>query len=261
MLPRGRRLPALLLVALLAAAAGCGGAQREAASVVSSTYELVLTREPPPPDPGAPLPAEMCFVAVRNHELALFVEEGGNPALCEQLAAYLPRGAGRAGWPVPVTGNEEEDTPTLECAVAGFGVRVEVLTWTRDSTALFGTDVCEEMIQDGWGLQPLHEFFNELPSGTCFVATARYEVALAGETQGGHEPCEEVARTHLPAPIVYRSLPAADADAMGETVCEASRRGDRMKVISMPVDRGSIDFDAVCDSLEKDGWKVVRWGG
>jgi hypothetical protein len=46
---------------------------------------------------------------------------------------------------------------------------------------------------------------------------------------------------------------------MGDTVCEGSRRGDRMKLISMPADRGAIDLDAVCDSLEKAGWNVVRW--
>ena len=253
---------ALLLVALLPATAGCGAAQREAASETTSTYEIVVSAEwGPTPDVGTALPSEMCFVAVRNYELGLMVQENGSPGLCEQLEGYLPRGAGRAGWPIPETGNEDEDTPNLECAVGGSGVRVEVLTWNRDSTTLFGTDVCETMIRDGWELQPLFEFGDEEPMpGTCFVATARYEVELAGETERGQELCEEVARSHLPAPIVHRSMPVAEADAMGNTVCEAARRGDRMKLISMPADRGAIDLDAVCDSLEQDGWKVVRWG-
>ena len=137
---------------------------------------------------------------------------------------------------------------------------MEVLTWNRDPTPLFGTDVCETMVRDGWELQPLFEFDGEQPlPGTCFVATARYEIELAGETDRGQSLCEDVAREHLRAPIVHRSMPAAEPDAMGDTVCEASRRGDRMKLISMPADSGATDLDAVCGSLEQDGWKVVRW--
>jgi hypothetical protein len=251
----------LSLFVLLALATGCGAVESSARSGTTTENEVVVRVEPAPaPDPGEPLPSDVCFVAVRNYELALVVDEGATPSLCERLAGYLPSGAGRGDWPAPLTGDEDQDTPTLECAVGGEGVRVEVLVWNRDSTPLFGTDVCEAMILDDWELQPLSELGGEdLQPGTCFVATAHYEVELAGETERGQSLCEDLAESYLRAPIVHRSPPVAEADAMGETVCEAWHKADHVRLISMPADRGAIDLLAVCDALERDGWKALRW--
>jgi len=118
----------LSLFMLLALATGCGAVESSARSGTTTENEVAVRVEPAPaPDPGAPLPSDVCFVAVRNYELALVVDEGATPSLCERLAGYLPRGAGRGDWPLPLTGDEDRDTPTLECAVGGEGVRVEVL--------------------------------------------------------------------------------------------------------------------------------------
>ena len=245
------------------AVAGCGSADRQPAADTPPEDELVISIAPAPPaDPSAPLPPGACFEATAGYALALVVDGGAPPRYCERLARFLPRDAGRATWPMPARLQDDDSTPTLECAVAREGVRVEVLTWPVEERVPDPYEICEEMIHSGWELQPLFPLGEELgsdaESGTCFVATERYEVALTGETERGQSLCEEVAVRHLPAPIARLAVPAAYPDALGDTICDASRSGDRVRVVSMPGDRGAVDLTAVCDSLEHSSWKVVR---
>jgi hypothetical protein len=249
------------------AVAGCGSAERQPAAETAPADEIVARIEPAPPaDPNAPLPPGACLEATAGYGLALVVDGGASPALCERIARFLPARAGRAAWPLPASHHEDESTPTLECAVARDGVRVEVLTWpVEESGPRDPYDICAEMVRGGWELQPLFPLGEEVggadaESGTCFVATRRYEVALAGETERGQALCEELATRHLPAPIAHRAIPVANVEALGDTVCEASRSGERVRIVSLPGDRRAVDLPAVCDSLEGAGWKVVRWG-
>jgi hypothetical protein len=258
----------LLALSMLAIAmtllSGCG-AEEPAAEADADGEIVVSVSTPPEADPNAPLPPGTCFEAVADYTLALTVHGGAPPGLCERIARFLPPEAGHAGWPMPASHHLDENTPTIECAVARETVRVEVLTWPVEQTGPRADpyDVCREMIHSGWVLQPLFPLGEELgsdaDSGTCFVATERYEVALTGETKRGQPMCEQLAAEHLPAPIGRRAIPTAYPEMLGDPVCEAWRAGERVYVVSMPGDRGAIDLPSVCASLERDGWDVNRY--
>jgi len=259
----GRLVIALLLLGLLCGTAGCGEQQGDAASETTSDEVVLSVSMAPEADPNAPLPPGACFEAVAGYTLALMAD-GAPPGLCERIARFLPPDAGRASWPMPASHHKDENTPTLHCAVAQDSVRVEVLTWPVGERNASPHGICADMVRSGWELQPLFPLGEELGGadaepGTCFVATKRYEVALAGETERGQPLCEELAARHLPAPIAHRAIATAYPEALGDPVCEASRAADHVYVVSMPGDRGAVDLPAVCDSLERAGWDVNRY--
>ena len=252
--------PKLAVVALFAVAlTGCG--HDEAATPQTTTTYRVLAAPPPiHADLGPLVPGSgSCFTAVENYAVALVVEAGAPAGVCTQLDGYLPRDAGRAGWPVPETGDEEQDTPTLECAVGRDDLRVEALSWNRGPSRVDPYDICRRMVVDGWELRPQVELGGaDAPYGSCFVATARYEVAITGTTDRGQPLCDELGRKYLPA-VATRSVPAAYPDRLGDPVCEATRREERVLVVRMPGDRGAVDLRAICDSLDSDGWNVAMF--
>lgn len=262
MSPRRLALP-LALLATLCGAAGCGEQQGDAAPETTRGEVVFSVSMAPEADPNAPLPPGACFEAAAGYTLALVVHGGAPPGFCERLARFLPPDAGHAAWPMPPSHHQDENTPTLECTVARDRVRVEVLTWPLEESGPDPYEICRDMVRSGWEVQPLFHLGEvggpDAEPGTCFVATERYEVALTGETERGQALCEEVAKRHLPATIAHRAIPAAYPDSLGDTVCEASRAGDRLQLVSMPGDRGAVDLPAVCDSLERAGWDVNRY--
>jgi hypothetical protein len=258
-MPPPRRVWTLLGIAFVALLSGCGQADESATPQTSTTYVLRAVVSPPSANPG-PLPAGACFEATANYGVALLVEEEAPAGLCAQLDGYLPREAGRAEWPLPETGDEGQDTPSLECAVGRKGVRVEALSWQRGPSRVDPYDVCRRMVEDGWELRPQVEPAEaDAPYGTCFVATDRYEVAITGMTERGQPLCDDLAEKYLPV-IAYRAVPAADPDALGDARCEATRGQEVVRVVSMPGDRGKVDLRAICGALEGDGWNVSLWG-
>jgi hypothetical protein len=258
--PRFRSLGVLLVVL---AVSGCGSAEPDAGS--KGTLEISVVE--PETELDGPLPAGMCFVATRNLELVITVPEGAPPGLCERVAAYLPARAGRAAWPPEFHGDEALNAG---CAFRSEGARIEVSDLPdRGDGRVDASDICDAMIADGWELQPLldpsllGEAGEEAAAGTCYVATARYEVELGAATNRGQPLCEQLAEKHLPVPVAHRAPPVATDPqylGYGNVACEATRAGDRVQVMHLTAERGTHEAKGVCDSLERDGWKVADWG-
>lgn len=257
------RLAFLFLVLLVG---GCGSADSNPGSEgTRERVEIELVEADL--DLEVPLPPGMCFVATRNLELVITVPEGAPPGLCERLAAYLPARAGRAAWPPEFHGDEALNAG---CAFRSEGARIEVSDLPdRGDGRLDASDVCDAMVADGWELQPLIEPYllaepgEEAVAGTCYVATARYEVELGAATERGQALCDELADHHLRAPVAYRAPPVATDPqylGYGDVACEATHAGDRVQVMHLTGERGGHEAERVCDSLERDGWKVARWG-
>ena len=96
--------------------------------------------------------------------------------------------------------------------------------------------------------------------GGCFVATAHFEVELAG-IEAPQRLCDSLADGYLSAPVAYRTLPVPDdPELLADVVCEASRDGKHVKLLRTPGVSKTIDAGQACDAFERDGWNVVRWG-
>jgi hypothetical protein len=261
-MPPARRLLAVVFVVL--AVSGCGSAARDAGS--EGTQERIeISVVEADTELDGPLPPGTCFVATRALEIVITVPEGAPPGLCERLAAYLPARAGRAAWPPEFHGDEALNAG---CAFRSDGARIEVSDLPdRGDGRLHAFDVCDAMVRDGWELQPLvdlpGESGEEPAAGTCYVATARYELELGAATNRGQALCDELADHHLRAPVAYRAPPVATDPqylGYGDVACEATHAGDRVQVMHLTAERGAHEAEEVCDSLERDGWKVTRWG-
>jgi hypothetical protein len=263
-MPPARRRLAVVFVALIVS--GCGSAEPKTGS--EGTQERVeISIVEPETELDGPLPSGMCFVATRDLETVITVHEGAPPGLCERLAGYLPAGAGRAAWPPEFHGDEALNAG---CAFRSEGARIEVSDLPdRGDGRLDALDVCDAMIADGWELQPLldpsllGELGEEAAAGTCYVAIARYEVELGAATNRGQALCEQLAEKHLPVPVAHRAPPVATDPqylGYGNVACEATRAGDRVQVMHLTAERGTHEAEGVCDSLERDGWKVAHWG-
>ena len=249
----------LFFVALVVA--GCGSSEREAGS--DGTRERVeISVVAADPEPEGPLPPGMCFVATRNLELVITVAERAPAGLCERLAAYLPPAAGRAPWPPRL---QEDEVLNAGCAVQRDGARIEVGELPdRGDGRLDSLDICDEMVRDAWELKPLVELVgDEEPApGTCYVASARYELELGAATNRGQTLCEELAELHLTVPVAHRVPPVATDPqylGYGDIACEATRGGDRVQVMHLTDERGTRDAQGACDSLAQGGWKVALW--
>ena len=168
----------------------------------------------------------------------------------------------------PAPGGSESDQEwSLYCRLRRDGRVVEV---TRAPGAPDDTDPlvdeCAAMIRDGWELLPLDEMWEfdgetGIPGGGgCFVATARFEVELAG-VEAPQRLCDSLADGYLPAPVAYRTLPGPDdPELLADVVCEASSDGKHVKLLRTPGVPKTIDAGEICDAFERDGWNVVRWG-
>jgi hypothetical protein len=167
----------------------------------------------------------------------------------------------------PAPGGAESDQEwSLYCRLRRDGRDVEVTRASGAPDDPDPLDECAAMIRDGWELLPLDELWEldgetGIPGGGgCFVATAGFEVELAGieEPQG---LCDSLADRYLPAPVAYRTLPVPDdPELLADVVCGAFRDGKHVKLLRTPGVPKTIDAGEICDAFERDGWNVVRWG-
>src|ERR671922_2274798 len=107
---------AIAVALLLIVAAACGSEERAPSGETTAGRVEIEVVRPEPAEPKWSPPEGACFVATARFEVMLTVEEGAPPGLCKDLAAYLPKGAGRAsGWPAASA------TPAVVCDVARDG--------------------------------------------------------------------------------------------------------------------------------------------
>ena len=163
-------------------------------------------------------------------------------------------------------GTESDQEWSLYCRLRRDGHIVEVTRPPDSPAEPDPLDDCAAMVRDGWELLPLDEMWEDdgevgIPGGGgCFVATARFEVELAGIGEP-QRLCDSLADGLLPAPVAYRTLPVPDdPELLADVVCEASDSGKQVKLLRTPGVRKTIDAVAICDALERDGWLVLRWG-
>lgn len=166
--------------------------------------------------------------------------------------------------PAPA-GAESDQEWSLFCRLRRDGRVVEVVRAPDAPDEPDPLDECAARVRDGWELLPVDELWQSdggtgIPGGGgCFVATARFEVELAG-IEEPQRLCDSLAERYLPAPLAYRTLPVPDdPELLADVVCEASRDGKHVKLLFTPGVPKTIDAGAVCDALERDGWKVVPW--
>jgi hypothetical protein len=162
-------------------------------------------------------------------------------------------------------GAESDQEWSLYCRLRRDGRVVEVVRSAGAPDDPDPLDECAAKIRDGWELLPLDELWEldgetGIPGGGgCFVATARFELELAG-IEEPQRLCDSLADVLLP-PVVYRTLPVPDdPELLADVVCEASRDGQQVKLLRTPGVTKTIDADAICDTLERDSWTVRRWG-
>jgi hypothetical protein len=161
---------------------------------------------------------------------------------------------------------ESDQEWSLYCRLRRDGQVVEVVRAPGAPDEPDALDECAARIRDGWELLPIDEMWEldgetGIPGGGgCFVATAHFELELAGIEQP-QRLCESLADRYLSAPVVYRAVPTpGDPDLLSNPVCEASRRDERVQLLRTPGVPKTIGAAAICDALERDGWSVLRWG-
>jgi hypothetical protein len=202
---------------------------------------------------------DACLAATADYGLLLVADAAPGAPFCGRLARYLPGEAAPDDKALP----RWDDATSLHCAAARDRVRVEVLT-TPVETDTDPYAVCETLLKDGWELRPLDEGFPETPfseafRGECYVATARFERALVGESSRGQPFCDELADRYLSEPIRFRTPPVPDdPPGLGSVVCEARRRMESVRVARITEGRGA-ELERVCDALAEDGWTVTSW--
>jgi hypothetical protein len=244
---------AIAVALLLIVAAACGSEERApSGETTAGRVEIEIVR-PEQAEPEWPPPEGACFVATARFEVMLTVEEGAPPGLCKDLAAYLPKGAGRAsGWPAAST------TPAVVCDVAHDGAHVDVDEIQHDGL-IDALDVCEEMVRDGWELRPLDESFGaplaEEQNGVCFAATAHFALEVYGMSSRGQVFCDELANRHFDDPIVFRTLPVPDNPALlADAACELVRGEEHIRILTFHGPRAAAE--RICASLEREGWRL-----
>jgi hypothetical protein len=163
-------------------------------------------------------------------------------------------------------GAESDQDWGLYCRLLRDGRVVEVVRAAGAPADPDPLDECAGKIRDGWELLPVDEMWEVdgetgIPGGGgCFVATARFEIELAG-IEEPQRLCDSLAEGYLPAPVAYRTLPVPDdPELLADVVCEASRGGKQVKLLRTPGVPRTIDAGLICDTLERDGWTVQRWG-
>jgi len=164
------------------------------------------------------------------------------------------------------TGAESDQEWSLYCRLRRDGQVVEVVGAPDAPDEPDALDECAARISDGWELLPIDEMWEDdgetgIPGGGgCFVATARFEVELAGMEEP--QPlCDSLAERYLPAQVAYRTLPVPDdPELLADVVCEALRDDQEVRLLRTPGVPRTIDTAGVCDALDQDGWTVVRWG-
>jgi hypothetical protein len=162
-------------------------------------------------------------------------------------------------------GAESDQEWSLYCRLRRDGRVVEVVRAPDARDEPDPLDECAARVRDGWELLPVDELWESdgetgIPGdGGCFVATARFELEVEGLEQP-QRVCDSVAERYLPVPVAYRTLPVPDdPELLADVVCDASRDGMKVKLLRTPGVPKTIDAGAVCDTLERDGWKVVPW--